>query len=411
MGDTNIGGQAAEWVAVDALKPWADNPRKNDAAVDKIAKSIARFGFGAPILARKKNGEVIAGHTRLKAALKLGITDVPVRFLDLSADDAHQLALADNRLAEIAEWDDDALGAILADMNQRGVDVSDVGFDTAEVNKMISDVSFGGDVTDDAADISRPDELQKKWNTQAGQLWNIGKHRLSVCDCTDAQSVARMFGAERATLMWTDPPYGVAYVGKTGDSLKIDNDSLSQSDLASFLASAFTAASTVLADDASFYVAHPQGPLAVAFYESFAMVGWNLLQGLVWVKNTFAMGRSDYHYMHEPIAYGYVSGKSRRMSGKDGWYGGDNATSVFTYDKPQRNAEHPTMKPVELVAEMVKNSCAPGGLVYDPFLGSGTTMLAAEKLGRTCFGCELSPSYAAVILERMSDIGLEPSIG
>jgi len=218
---------AAEWVATEKLRPWTQNPRNNDPAVEHVARSIKRFGFGAPIIARRADGEVIAGHTRLKAALKLGLPQVPVRFLDLDPADAHLLALADNKTAELADWNDAVLGSVLEQLRAEDLDLlTGTGFSDAEIQRLIEENHTGeaGDAEGDAAALGRPAELQQKWNTALGQLWEVPSktvpnraHRLACGDSTDRELVTRLFDETLATWMWTDPPYGVDYQGRTGD--------------------------------------------------------------------------------------------------------------------------------------------------------------------------------------------------
>jgi ParB/RepB/Spo0J family partition protein len=411
---------AAEWVALDALRPWADNPRKNDDAVDAVAESIRRFGFGAPILARRANGEIIAGHTRLRAAQQLGLDRVPVRFLELDPVDAHLLALADNRLGEEASWDDGKLAALLAELRVADADLAATGFTEAEIAKLLreaDDAANGTEIAD--AEPSRADELREKWGTKLDQLWTIesraapGKrHRLLCGDSTKAEDVARLLGNERADCMWTDPPYGVAYVGRTKAKLTLANDSLEGTKLFDFLCACFVAADKyALKPGAAVYVAHPAGALSLQFLLAFEHAGWRLHQTLVWVKDSMVLGHSDYHYAHEPVLYGYAPAKSgRRGRGGEGWYGDNAQTSVFEVPRPKVSEEHPTMKPVELVAAMVRNSAPPAGLVYEPFSGSGSTMAACESTGRVCRAIELDPKYVAVALERMSATGLQPAL-
>lgn len=410
------GEAAAEWVRRDSLKPWARNPRKNDKAVPKVAASIKRFGFGAPILARRADREVIAGHTRLLAAESLGIEMVPVRFLDLDPADAHLLALADNKLNEKAEWDDAAVASLLSDYALDDADLA--GWDAAELDKIGS--LLGGDRPssgdDDPETVSRADELQAKWQTATGQIWVIpshntpgGQHMIACGDSTLESDVAALMGTVRADLMWTDPPYGVSYVGKTKDALKIENDDLTGDQLKDFLSRCFAAAERcALKPGAAVYIAHPAGALCLQFMLAFVGAGWRTHQTLIWKKSCFALGHSDYHYSHEPILYGYVPGGGRRGRGGSGWYGNNAQSSVFEVDKPSSNKEHPTMKPVELVDKMVRNSCPPGGLVFEPFSGSGTTLVASEGAGRLCRAIEKDPKYVAVALERMASLGLKP---
>jgi ParB/RepB/Spo0J family partition protein len=410
---------AAEWVPTSALRPWADNPRHNDDAVGAVVASIKRFGFGAPILARRANGEIIAGHTRWRAAQQLGLDRVPVRFLDLDPVDAHLLALADNRLAEEASWDDEMLAAVLIDLRVQQADLAATGFSDAELTKLLADAdaASGGHEAPEP-ELSRADELAAKWGTELGQLWTIPSgsvpgqsHRLLCADSTTPDNVARLMGTGRAQCQWCDPPYGVSYVGKGKAKLTIANDALTGDKLYELLRAAFAAAdSHALGEGAAIYVAHPGGPLALQFMLAFEHVGWRLHQTLVWVKDSMVLGHSDYHWRHEPVLYGFKPGKGRLGRGGSGWFGDNAQTTVFEVPRPKASEEHPTMKPPELVAMMVRNSCPPGGLVYEPFSGSGSTMAACESSGRVCAAIEIDPRYVAVALERMSAAGLSPAL-
>jgi DNA modification methylase len=408
---TPDGGEAAVWVRLDELKPWAKNPRKNDKAVDPVVDSIRAFGFGAPILARKANSEIIAGHTRFRAAQKLGLERVPVRFLDLDEERAHLLALADNRIGEVAVWEDAALGAVLAELKESGVELDVTGFAEHEVEKLLRLV--GAQPTGDESEAleTAPEKLQAKWATALGQTWLIpsqtvrgGGHRLRCGSSIETADVAALMDGELAMMMWTDPPYGVSYVGRTADALEIENDKQSPEVLRRFLVECFRAAP--LNPGAGWYVCHPAGGISLQFRLAVDEVGWVYRQGLVWVKDSMVLGRSDYHYKHEPIIFGYTNGaKGRRGRGGDGWNGGSAETSVFDVARPKVSELHPTMKPVELVARMVRNSSRPGGIVYEPFSGSGSTMIACEQSRRLCRAMELDPKYVAVALERMAEIG------
>jgi DNA modification methylase len=407
---------AAEWVATAALTPWVQNPRKNDPAVARVVASIQRFGFGAPILARRADGEVIAGHTRLKAALALGLDRVPVRYLDLDPADAHLLALADNKLGELAGWDEPQLLALLGDLRQQDADAAAVaGWGDAEIDALLkaagdavlADGAPTPAVTEDDVPVDRADELRTKWATAAGQLWEIpsargrGMHRLLCGDSTRPEDVGRVMGRDRAAWMWTDPPYGVSYVGKTKAALTIQNDGAG--DLPAFVGAAFAAADAVLVDGAPVYVAHPAGALCVEFGKAFLAAGWHFHETLVWVKDAMVLGHSDYHFQHEPIIYGW-KGKNRP------WFGGRDKVSLLRHPKPNRSESHPTMKPVGLVAECLANSSAPAAVGFEPFSGSGTTLVAAEQLGRLCRAVELEPKYVAVALERLAALGLTPRL-
>lgn len=408
---------AAEWVSTSAIRPWTDNPRANDDAVAAVAASIERFGFGAPILARRANSEIIAGHTRWKAARQLGLDRIPVRFLDLDPVDAHLLALADNRLGEEASWNDEMLAAVLADLKAHDADLAATGFSDEELAKLLEDVDAAAQVGEAGEpEPSRADELQTKWGTELGQLWTIASHatpakahRLLCGDSTQPGNVERLMSDERADMAWTDPPYGVKYVGKTKAKLTIANDKLTGEGLFEFLCAAFVAADQqALAAGAAVYVAHPAGALSLQFLLAFEHAGWRLHETLVWVKDRMVLGHSDYHYMHEPVLFGYTPGKGRRGRGGEGWFGDNSQTSVFQVPRPSVSDEHPTTKPVDLIAPMVRNSSPVGGLVYEPFSGSGSTMAACEATGRVCRAIEIDPKYVAVALERMSAAGLTP---
>lgn len=401
---------AAEWVPIGDLVRWARNPRKNDKAVDRVADSIRTFGFGAPLVARKANRQIIAGHTRIRAAEKVGLDRLPVRFLDITEEQAELLAIADNKLGEIAAWDDAVLGAVLADLKAGGADIDTSGVAEHELRKLL-EANDGPTFDSGEAIETAPQKLQAKWKTALGQTWAIpsatakgGVHRLRCGSSTETSDVQSLSAGELADMMWTDPPYGVAYVGKTPDALEIENDAQSPEELRAFIADCFRAAP--LRPGAAWYVAHPAGPIALQFVLAVQDVGWLLRQGLVWVKDSMVLGRSDYHYKHEPILFGYTpAGKGRRGRGGADWNGGNAEVSVFEIPRPKVSEFHPTMKPVELVARMVANSSKPGGSVYEPFSGSGSTMLACESLGRVCRAMELDPKYVAVALERMSEVG------
>jgi DNA modification methylase len=230
-------------------------------------------------------------------------------------------------------------------------------------------------------------------------VWVLGQHRLLVGDCTDLEAVRKLVLESPPDCVWTDPPYGVDYVGKTKDALTIQNDS--GGGLSELLQAAFRVVINVCSPGAPVYVAHPPGALAFQFHSAMRESGLLVRQGLIWLKNTMVMGRSDYHYKHEPILYGFVPAEAGRLGrGGQRWFGDHSQTSVFVFDKPARNAEHPTMKPVALIGAMLANSLPPGGVVFDPFAGSGSTMIAAHNRGGRALLVELDPRYADVIIRR-----------
>lgn len=391
---------AAEWVPIGLLLPWVKNPRKNDPAVASVAESIRMFGFGAPLVARRENHEVIAGHTRLKAAKVLGLKSVPVRYLDLSEDQAHKLALADNKLGEIAEWDKLGLAALLGEMGE--AEAALVGFSSDEFSKLLE----GADAVN--GDDDDPLDLPEKPVSKPGMVYELGPHRLACGDATDPAIWAKLLGDEKLQIVWTDPPYGVDYVGKTKRALKIQNDALTEDGLRDLLRKSLGAAAANCTPGASWYVASPAGPLFGVFGAVLSELGiWR--HTLVWVKDVFVMGRCDYHYRHEPIFYGW------EPSGTHQWCGARNLDTVLEVPRPKRSTEHPTMKPPELIQECLRNSSLQGQLVGDPFGGSGSTLIAAAREGRRARLIELDPRYCDVIRRRWTSFaesgGVAPGSG
>lgn len=243
--------------------------------------------------------------------------------------------------------------------------------------------------------------------TKPGDLIILGEHRLICASCTGQDDVDRLMAGDRAACMWTDPPYGVSYKGKTKDQLEIRNDG--REGLEELLAEAFATATVALGPGAAAYVAHPPGALHMVFDQAWLAAGWRLHQTLVWVKDSMVLGHADYHYRHEPILFGYTLGEGRRGRGGDGWYGDHKQTTVLEHPRPKASREHPTSKPVALVEQCLANSTQPGDLVLDLFAGSGSTLIACENLGRHCRAIELDPRYCDVIIERWrAHTGREP---
>lgn len=380
-------GPAAVWVPIHAIKPWDKNPRVNDHVVDKIARSITEFGFANPILVRQETKVIIAGHTRYKAAIQLGLGQVPVRYLDLTEAQATQLAIADNRLGELAEWDSDALAKILKELGDEGADVELTGFDGKELERLMKSL------TEENAGNGDPDAVPEDppTRTARGEIWLLGRHRLYVGDFQDG--LDRLMAGEKADMFFTDPPYGVDYVGKTEEALVIENDSMKGAVFFDFLLLAFKAMHAHIKVGGAWYICAPAGELETTFRNALAGSPLTLRQCLVWVKQHFVMGRMDFHWRHESILYGWESGG-------DHYHVDRKRDTVWEVDRPAASRDHPTMKPVELVEKALDCSSRKGELVADLFLGSGTTLIAAEKNGRTCYGSELSPRYADVIIAR-----------
>lgn len=387
-------GLVVQVVGVDTLQLDARNARTHGRRnIDAIKASLEKFGQRRPLVVMS-DGTVIAGNGTLEAVRELGWSEVAVTVApaDWTHDQARAYALADNRTAELAAWDSDVLLETLHELEATGWEVDCLGWDTRDLARIDGSLDI---VEDDAPDL--PSDPV----STLGDSWSLGRHRLVVGDSREYATVARALTAP-ADCLWTDPPYGVHYVGKTAAALTIENDT--PRELPELLAAAFGAAAAQLRAGVGVYVAHPAGPLQVTFIEAFAAAGWLLRQTLVWVKDQIVLGRSDYHYQHEPILYGYTPAKGRKGRGAAGWYGNDAQSSVLSIARPSRNGEHPTMKPVELVARCVVNSTRRGGLVLDPFAGSGSTLIAAEQTDRAAACVELEPAYADVIVERWQQL-------
>lgn len=380
-----------ERVPVDSLEYYPGNPRVGNVAL--IAESLRLNQQYAPIVVQRSTRYVLAGNHTLKAATSLGWPDIDAVLLDVDDEHARKIVLSSNRTADVGTYDDQALAELLESLEG---DYEGTGYDEEDLAGLLADVQELPAVLNDPDDVPEtpPEPL-----SQPGDAWCLGPHRLLCGDSTDIAAVETMLDGDRCDCMWTDPPYGVNYVGKTADALTIQNDG--EADLTELLAGAFAVATAALKPGAPVYVAHPPGALSLTFRLAFDDAGWSFRQGLIWLKNTIVLGRSDYHYKHEPILYGFTAGgEGRRGRGGDAWFGDNAQTSVFEVPKPARNADHPTMKPTELVAMALRNSCPPGGLVYEPFGGSGTTLIAAHTTGRIARVCELDPRYVDVILKR-----------
>lgn len=378
---------------VDCLIPYARNPRKNDSAVDAVAASIKEFGFRQPIVVDDEM-VILVGHTRAKAAKKLGLVEVPVHVASgLTESQKKAYRIADNRLNELAEWDDDLLALELEDLRMDDFDLGTMGFDDGEVDRLLDGLDATPDGLTDEDEAPEPSVVPV---SKPGDVWLLGKHRVMCGDSTDAAQVGTLLAGGVADMLWTDPPYGVSYVGKTSDALTIENDSLDDAQLEAFLRSVFVCAMDACRAGAAWYVAAPPGPLHHCFSTVLKDMGvWR--QTLNWVKHVFALGRSDYHYRHEPIFYGWKPGGSHFFI--------DDRTqdTILEFDKPSRNGEHPTMKPVELIERCIQNSSKQGWTVLDLFGGSGSTLIACEKTGRINRSMELDPKYCDVIVRRWQE--------
>jgi site-specific DNA-methyltransferase (adenine-specific) len=378
---------AVEDVPVDSLTFDPANVRKHpEANLAAIKASLTRFGQQKPIVVDAK-GVVVAGNGTLAAAKAMGWRTVKAIRTNLAGAEATAFAIADNRTAELAEWDEAALHQQLAAI---AIDDEELlaatGFDEKELAKLAA--AAAPEVNEDEVPETPADPI-----TQPGDLWMLGKHRLLCGDSTKAEDVERLMDGQRADLMLTDPPYNVDYTGKTKDALKVANDSMADGDFRKFLVACFGAAFDAMKPGASFYVFHADSE-GYNFRGAVKDCGQIVRQCLIWTKDVLVMGRQDYQWQHEPCLYGWKEGAAH------GWYSDRKQTTLLRFDRPTRSEDHPTMKPVAMFAYLMGNSTAPQGLAYDPFLGSGTTLIAAEQLGRTCYGMEISPAYCDVIVKR-----------
>ena len=374
---------------IDKLVFYARNPRKNDAAVDRMCASIKEFGFKVPILARS-DGEVVDGHLRLKAARKLEITEVPVILCDeWSPAQVKAFRLMVNRSVTWAEWDDELLSLELQELAAADFDLSLTGFDDGELARFLAEEEATTGLTDEDA----VPEIPEASISMTGDLWRLGSHILLVGDATNEDDVTRVMDGAAADLVFTDPPYNVAYEGYTEDRLTIQGDRMTDQEFCKFLATTFGNYRRIMKPGASLYVCHSSA-WQREFQNAMEATGFDVRSQIIWAKNTFAWGFGRYKFRHEPIFYAHVAGQS------DAWYGDKSQSTLWEENKPAANRLHPTMKPVELIERALLNSSKAGDLVADFFGGSGSTLIACERRGRAARLMELDPRYADVICGR-----------
>lgn len=380
-----------EKVNIDRLVPYARNARTHSKEqILQLRASLREFGFVNPIIV-DKDLTIIAGHGRILAAKEEGITEVPCVFAEhLTEAQKRAYIIADNRLALNAGWDAEMLSVELADLQGAEFDISLLGFDSIELNKLLNGIN---DVKDDDFDVET--ELKKPAITQMDDVWLLGKHRLICGDSTLGVVVTSLMNGQQADLILTDPPYNVDYEGGTG--LKIQNDKMKDDQFLKFLTDAFTRMQEHSKPGAAAYIFHADSE-GYNFRSAFKAAGYNLRQCLIWVKNQLVMGRQDYQWKHEPILYGWKEGAGHA------WYADRKQTTLVEFDRPQKNPDHPTMKPVGLCGYFIKNSSKEGDIVLDLFGGSGSTLIACEQINRQCYLAELDPKYCDVIVKRFIEI-------
>ncbi len=401
---------------VSSLRASEYNPRKISAKeLAKLKESIQEFGYVQPVIWNKQTNTIVGGHQRVRAMLDLGMGDesIDVVVVDLSPEREQALNVALNRIS--GEWDKKLLGQLLQDMDEQMRALS--GFDEEEISKLIDAITEKIDPEDD----NNVPDVTEQTDIQPGDVFQLGSHRLMCGSATDFADVEKLMGGAMANMVFTDPPYNVNYEG--GNGLKIENDNMENADFYQFLLDAFTNMHTFVVEGGGVYIAHADSE-GLNFRKAFIDAGFMCKQCIIWVKNSMVLGRQDYQWQHEPILYGWKEGK------KHAWYGdfdkktviddnidlkslskpqliamvnkmrnGDN-TTIVRVAKPSANEQHPTMKPLALVEHFVRNSSKLGDVILDLFGGSGSTLIVAESLGRSCYTMELDPRYCDVIIRR-----------
>lgn len=376
-------------VPLEKLVPYVNNARTHSPEqVTKLRSSLREFGFINPVIIDREYS-VIAGHGRILAAKEEGITEVPCVFVDyLTEAQKKAYILADNRMALDAGWDEELLRIEIESLQGADFDVSLTGFGEDEIADLFASEEEKA-AKDDDFDLSAA--LEKASFVERGDIWTVGRHRLMCGDATNVDDVAKLMDGKKANLIMTDPPYGVSF--KSSDGLTIQNDSMKDEEFYTFLLSAFRCMAEHLENGGSAYVFHADTE-GLNFRKAFIDAGFHLAGVCIWVKNSLVLGRSDYQWQHEPVLFGWKKG------GKHSWYSDRSQTTIWNYDKPKRNKNHPTSKPLDLLGYPICNSSQENAVVIDTFGGSGSTMMACEQLNRICCTMELDEKYASVILRR-----------
>ena len=376
-------------VDINKLIPYINNARTHSPEqIKKLRSSLREFGFINPVII-DRDFNVIAGHGRIAAAKEENLREIPCVFADhLSEAQKKAYIIADNRMAMDAGWDEELLRVEIESLQAEDFDIGLTGFDEKE----IADLFGSGDeaeVKDDDYDLTAA--LEKAAFVQRGDIWTVGRHRLMCGDATSSEDVSVLMGETKANLILTDPPYGVSF--KSSSGLTIQNDSMKNEEFYNFLLSAFKCMADHLERGGSAYVFHADTE-GLNFRKAFIDAGFHLAGCCIWVKDSLVLGRSDYQWQHEPVLYGFM------QNGKHKWYSDRKQTTIWNFDKPKRNANHPTSKPLDLLSYPIGNSTQENAVVIDTFGGSGSTMMACEQMNRICCMMELDEKYASVILRR-----------
>ena len=373
---------------VSVLKPAEYNPRKKlkkgDKEYKKIENSIREFGFADPLVVNA-DMTIIGGHQRLTVAIDLGYTEVPCAVVDVDKTREKALNIALNKIT--GAWDDQMLADLLKDLENVNFNLEFTGFEAPEIGQLFSNI-YDKKVKEDNFDVDS--ELKQPTFSKPGDIWHLGKHRVICGDSTKKETYERLMEGVKANLVLTDPPYNVDVQETAG---KIMNDNMSDADFYNFLLAAYQCMHENLADDGSIYVWHADTE-GLNFRKAFKDAGFYLSGCCIWKKNSLVLGRSPYQWIHEPCLFGW------KQKGKHQWYSDRKQTTVWEYDKPKSSPDHPTMKPVTLMSYPIKNSTMTNGIVLDPFLGSGSTLIACMETDRVCYGVELDSKFCDVIVKR-----------
>lgn len=375
------------------LKPADYNPRKDlqpgDAEYEKLKRSLTEFGYVEPVIWNSTTGHVVGGHQRLKVLEDLGHNTVDVIVVELDETREKALNIALNKIS--GEWDQDKLALLIADLDASDFDAELTGFDDAEIAQLIGSLDEG-EVEDDEFDLTAA--LEAATFVERGDVWTLGRHRLVCGDATSADDIATLMDGKRANLVLTDPPYNVAF--ESGSGLSIKNDKMDSDKFYDFLLAAFTNMAGACEKGASAYVFHADTE-GLNFRRAFIEAGFYLSGCCIWVKDSLVLGRSPYQWQHEPVLFGWVK------TGKHRWYADRKQTTIWNFAKPRRNADHPTSKPLDLLAYPIGNSTQANAIVLDTFAGSGSTLMACEATDRIAYCMELDEKYASVILRRYAE--------
>ncbi|WP_281998661.1 site-specific DNA-methyltransferase [Priestia flexa] len=392
-------------ISIDKITPASYNPRvelqPGDTEYENLKKSIDRFGYLEPIVWNSRSGNIVGGHQRFNVLKEKGSHEFEVSVVDLSDEEEKSLNLALNKIS--GHWDDNKLADLLQELEKSSIGLDFTGFNNNELETLLEDISSAGsfeeferEIEEDEFDSEEAYENIKEPVTKKGDRWLLGPHKLICGDMTDQEIIKKLFEDEQADMVFTDPPYNVNYTGKTEAALTIKNDHMDQESFYQFLYDAYSSMLAFTKEGGAIYVCHADSE-GHNFRKALMDSGWLLKQCIVWVKNVFVIGRQDYHWKHEPILYGWKPGAAHQ------WAGDRKQSTVWEFDKPLRNADHPTMKPIGIPAKGIQNSIEVGQIVFDPFGGSGSTLLAAEQTNRICYTSELDPKYCDVIVRRYEE--------